>query len=132
MERRIPSLDEFINEANNNRRYNSGAAVASIGTLNLKTGSSKYFNVYETWPDGTAEIWANKDYNGNIIKTIVVFTAGKKSMKPIGGTQSFKADQSDRPMFEGKPLEIIDSCPNAKLPEFADKYGKSLAAYTYK
>jgi hypothetical protein len=34
--------------------------ILPIGTTNLKTGKSKYFNIYEEWKDGVAQFWKVK------------------------------------------------------------------------
>ena len=41
---------------NRSRWFKYGSPILPIGKVNLNTGKSKYFNVYDTWPDSTAEV----------------------------------------------------------------------------
>ena len=107
-------------------RYNKDRelSIASLGRLNVKTGSSKYFNVYETWANATAEIHrTSKD------TTVIIFTQGDKPICEVGVARSFKSDQSWRHLFDAY---MVESCPIADLSKVAAKYGNSFTAYTYK
>ena len=120
----VPKKRESSKEASNHfiRRP---AAILSIGTLSLKTGKSKYFNVYEQWgEDSTYEIWEME--NG---KYRIVVTSGKKPLCDIGDLSPFKGDQSGRDLGAGK---LIDWARGTELKRLAKHYGGTLPAFVYK
>lgn len=99
--------------------------IASLGSVNLTTGSSKYFNIYKTWgEDSTYEVYKTNDGNYRIVAT-----SGETPIHDPGNKVSFKADQTGRPLFEGT---MIDWARGSKLKELASKYGNSIIGYTYK
>jgi hypothetical protein len=101
------------------------SAILSIGTLSLKTGKSKYFNVYEEWgEDSTYEIWEME--NG---KYRIVVTSGKKPIYDIGDRSAFKGDQSGRDLGVG---ELVDWASGTELKKLAKHYGGSIPAFVYK
>jgi hypothetical protein len=99
-------------------------SILPIGVVNLQTGSSKYFNVYETWDDSTGEIWKKQDG-----KYIIIFTSGKKPNANKGDKQSFQHDQTMRYLFDA---EFIDFAFITNIKSKLSKYGKSLNGYVYK
>jgi len=103
--------------------YPRGSSILPLGTVNLQTGSSKYFNIYTTWDDGTVEVWETPKNT-----KVLVFTAGKSHQKP-GTIQQFYHDQTFR--VYGR-WTFIESIENVKMKTLIPKYGKSLLGYTYK
>lgn len=116
-------------------------SILSVGSLNITTGKCKYFNVYDTWKDSTAEIYKDitRNYPGSdsVDKFKIVFTAGSGPIKnrdgsvpKVGDQRSFKDNQRGNPLFTG---EFVDSCPIDKLKEVAATLGiKACIGYTYK
>lgn len=138
----IQTFENFLNEQEElNERFDSMFSILSIGSLNIGTGKSKYFNIYDTWKDSTAEIYKDvtKNYPGsnNPDKFKIVFTSGSTPIKnrdgsvpKAGDRRDFKDNQRMSPLFSG---EFVDSCPIENLKEVTAKLGiKSCTAYTYK
>lgn len=110
------------------------SSIAGLGAINLNTGSSKHFNIYDTWgEDTTYEIYemhkfgvvdsdTKKEYR-------IVATSGKKPINDIGDIQDFQADQSRKPLFRGK---MIDHATGSDLKKLAKVYGSSIRGFTYK
>ena len=100
-------------------------SILPIGKINLETGKSKYFNVYETWgEDTTYEIWETSEGARKIVAT-----SGKTPIGKLNYFQDFKHDQNFRFLFSGK---MIDFAVGTDLKKLVEKYGKSIAGYTYK
>lgn len=95
------------------------SSILSIGTVNTKTGHSKYFNIFETWPESTAEVWQKWDG-----KQVLVFTAGRSSRKE-GEVESFHSDSTLRFLFSAKFVRAI---PVAELKGAVP----NMTGYTYK
>jgi hypothetical protein len=138
----IHTFEGFLNEAAElNERFETFYSILSLGSLNVNTGKSKYFNVYDEWKDSTAEIYKDvtKNYPGsnNPDKFKIVFTSGSLPIKnrdgsvpKAGDKRDFKDDQRGTPLFQG---EFVESCPIGELKTVAGKLGiKSCTAYTYK
>lgn len=104
------------------------SVVLPIGTVNLTTGKSQYFNIYETWEgdDMHCEFWRSLMPDD---KVYIVLGAGLEAMENIGATNSLIHDQSRKPLRYGK---LIDNCALADLPSKASEYGRSLRGYVYK
>jgi hypothetical protein len=107
------------------KERDNGSPILPLGAVNLQTGASKYFNIYETWDDSTAEVWKRTDNN----KVVLVFTSGKESLYKKGDTQSFIHDQTRRYLFSA---EMIDFAYITDIKHKLSKYGRSLSGYTYK
>jgi len=104
----------------------SASPILPLGIVNLMTGKSKYFNIYDTW-DGentTCEFW--KDPNN---KMRLIFTAGKKPIYSNGTHKDFVHDQTRARLFTATK---VDDCLMKDLSSRQDQYGKSLTGYTYK
>jgi hypothetical protein len=138
----IHTFESFLNEQEElNERFDTFYSILSIGSVNINTGKSKYFNIYETWPDSTCEIYKDisRNFPGhtNPDKFKLVFTSGSQpiknrdgSMPKAGDQRNFKDDQRGTPLFQG---EFVDSCSMKDLKTCAAKYGiKSATGYTYK
>lgn len=99
-------------------------AILPLGKTNIKTGTSKYFNIYETWGETTTyEIHrTEKSY-------VVVATSGTKPIAKLNEMYTFIHDQTGRFLFYGA---MVDFAVGSKLKELIDKYGKSILMYTYK
>jgi hypothetical protein len=111
-------------ETSDKYEYNP-ASILPIGSLDIGSGESRYFNVYETWPDSTAEVWETPEGRYRLI-----FTAGSPGLK-IGQRRDFRHDQTWKRIGEG--WKFIDYLPVKDLPELARVYGRnSYPAYTYK
>jgi hypothetical protein len=138
----IQTFETFLNEKQElNERFDTFYSILSIGSLNINTGKSKYFNIYDTWKDSTAEIYKDvtRDYPGsnNPEKFKIVFTSGSAPIKnrdgsipKAGDRRDFKDDQRGTPLFAG---EFVDSCLIGDLKTVTGKLGiKTCTAYTYK
>jgi hypothetical protein len=137
MNNHIQTFEEFVNESNvlNEMPMNRGRgssneySVLSIGSLNINTGKSKYFNVYDTYDDSTAEIYKDVSSGSSSDKFKIVFTSGNSVVK-AGDKRAFKDDQRGTPLFVG---DLVESCSINDLKTVAAKLGiKSCIAYTYK
>lgn len=105
-------------------RYNA-SAILSIGSISLKTGKSKYFNVYEEWlEDSVYEIWELSPG-----KYRITVTSGTKPIFDIGDEAYFKGDQSGRDLGKGK---MVDWALGTDLKNAAKTYGGTIAAFVYK
>lgn len=101
------------------------ASILPIGWVDLGSGESKHLNVYETWPDSTAEVWETPDG-----KYRLIFTAGTPSLK-IGQTRDFRHDQTWKNI--GRNWKFIDYLPVKDLLELVRVYGRAkFPGYTYK
>lgn len=116
----MKSLSKHINEGFHN------SPILPLGSIDLKTGDSKYFNVYETWgEDTTYEIYKIEGKP----KVKIVATAGTTPHGKIGDYKSFQHDQTGRFIFEG---EMIDFAVGTDLKNKMAQYGKKISGYTYK
>jgi len=115
------------------KNYGRPSPILPIGKINLNTGSSKYFNVYETWgEDSTYEIY--KDLNsgwsdGSKKNYKIVVTSGKSPINDVGDKAGFIHDQNHRGLFDG---EMIDHATGSELKRLAATYGNSISGYVYK
>lgn len=105
--------------------YGRELSIASLGKVNLQTGKSIYFNIYDTWDNTTAEIWEVLK-NGSIK---IIFTSGDKPLAEINDIAYFKNDQTRRFLFKAK---MLDYALLKDVPALIPLYGKSLSGYTYK
>lgn len=106
------------------------SSILPLGSINLKTGESKYFNVFSEWgEDTTYEVYEVKDSDGKV-KHKLVATSGKRPIYDVGDRNHFEHDQTFAPMFEGI---VVDYAVGAKeLKKLASVYGNSMYGYTYK
>jgi len=101
---------------------------ASLGTVNLKTGSSKYFNIYDTWgEDTTYEIYEIKKINGSQYK--IFATSGTTPLRKLGEKVHDISLQGRRRFFNGV---MVDYAVGSNLKKLVEKYGTRLTGYTYK
>lgn len=108
------------------KEYSHGNPVLPLGKVNLITGDSKYFNIYETW-DGTAEVWKDLDPGQNYK---LVFTAGNKPLAKKDDKKEFYHDQSGARIGY---WTFIDSARVKDMKKIALKYGKrTMSGYAYK
>lgn len=133
----ITLFEQFINEAKNSSDF----SVLSIGTLNINTGKSKFFNVYDEWSDEdkTVEIYQETKPTRGMINLVI--TSGTKPISnkngkdPVEGDErSFANDQNGRPIFTGNFLGSI-SLKDLKSTDFFKKLGMNsdaFRAYVYK
>ena len=104
--------------------------IAPIGVVNLGSGHSKYFNVKDTWADGTVEVWEKSNEWGNQPKLRLIFSGSEYAVPGvIGDRRSFVHDQSRQDMGSYK---LVDWVPMDKLNELIRKYGNSIAGAVYK
>lgn len=102
------------------------SAILPIGRINLKTGNSRYFNVYENWGNNTTyEIY--REFRSGKIK--IVATSGTRPLRKIGETIDAAHDQTRRFMFSG---ELVDFAVGNDLKGLAETYGNSILGYVYK
>lgn len=119
------NAEKAIAQLKHQRKWSGPSPIASLGTINLKTGSSKYFNIYEFWgEDSTYEIYDTG--NGNYK---IVVTAGATPLHDPGDYATFKADQTGRILFGGN---MVDWAKGSDLKKLADKYGSKIVGYAYK
>lgn len=108
------------------KEYSHGNPVLPLGKVNLITGDSKYFNIYETW-DGTAEVWKDLGPGQNYK---LVFTAGNKPLAKKDDKKEFYHDQSGARIGY---WTFIDSARVKDMKKIALKYGKrTMSGYAYK
>lgn len=110
-------------------RYDNFYPILSIGAVNVASGKSKYFNIYDTYggDDTTVEIYKNKSKLAFVLTSGVGPLSNSDGSKPkVGDMRSFKHDQTGRPLFFG---EFVDSV----LLKDLKNYGiKSATGYVYK
>lgn len=104
------------------------SSILPIGSVDFGSGECKYFNVYETWPDSTAEVWQTQ---GGKYK--LIFTSGSSPFGKIGLKSGFRHDQTWNDMTRDGLWEMVDYVPVKDLSELVRIYGKSsMFGYTYK
>ena len=102
---------------------------ASLGTVNLKTGSSKYFNIYDTWgEDTTYEIYQTMQTPEKTTYKIFA-TSGKEPLRKIGEKVCSISLQGRIRGFNGV---MVDYAVGSNLKKLVEKYGTRLTGYTYK
>ena len=108
-----------------NKRINVGY-ILSIGKINLKSGHSKWFNVYETWgEDTTYEIYLIGEGNYRIVAT-----SGKRPLYKIGDIVSMVSSQpSRRELFTGK---LVGWSVGSDLKNRVEEFGQYILGFTYK
>ena len=105
-------------------------SILPLGKINLKTGKSKYFNVYDVWGEGsTYEVYQTPE--GFQVPSVfkIVATSGKTPLAAIGEKRQFVHDQTGKYLFQGT---MIDFATGTDLKKLAEKYGNSISGYTYK
>lgn len=102
-------------------------SILPLGSVDIGSGESKYFNVYDEWPDSTAEIW--KTPAG---KYKILFTSGDKPIGKIGLSSNFRHDQTWNEMTRDGMWKMVDYVPVKDMQELIRVYGKSMFGYTYK
>ena len=115
-------------ETSNEYSYGS-AAILPLGWVDVGSGeaSTVGFNVYDTWPDGMAELWETPED-----KYRLIFTSGMPNLK-IGQTKDFRHDQTWNPISKTGSWKFIDYLPVKDLMELVRVYGKNkFPGYTYK
>jgi hypothetical protein len=105
------------------------SAIAPLGKVSIKSGRSKYFNIYDTWEnkDTTWELYKNDSG-----KFVMVATSGTRPIHNSNDSlrREFHADQSGR--YLGCWLFITSSL-QANLKEMAAEHNfTSVQGYTYK
>lgn len=106
-------------------KFQGNSYLLPLGTVNLMTGESKWFNVLETWDeDSTAEVW--KTSAG---KYKLLFTSSNKPSEKLQDRVIFLHSQTNQKMFEGV---LVDYVHLKNLSELIRVYGGSLFGYTYK
>ena len=116
-----PSSEQF----KTSRSFGRPASILPCGSLNLKTGQNKYFNINEPYQaNSTLEVW---EVGYKVWR--IVMTSGSTPIWQIGTKGYFVHDQTGRPMFEGTMVDYIEA-PHAE--ELIPLYGKSMSMYVYK
>ena len=136
----IQTFESFLNESQLNEGMD-GFSILSIGSLAIKTGKSKFFNVYDEWEgyEHTVEVYKGMDPTPNMISLVI--TSGTSPIKnsngkePVeGDVRSFVNDQNRRFIFAGKFLGSIP-LKDLKTSDFFKKIGNNsdkFKAYVYK
>ena len=101
------------------------SAISPIGPVNLKTGRSKYFNIYDTWTDSYINIFKN-DKNKYVGISSAGKGSGKYTMKKHNG--AFMNDQTRK--FLGRWV-FVEEIPIKDRDKLASKY-KKFRMYAYK
>lgn len=120
-------IKEEIKKVIKEARYPSGSPILPLGKVNIKTGGSSMFNIYDVWlEDGDRmhfEIW--KTYDN---KYKAIFGSGNSAYEKVGTRSDFYHDQNFRPFGS---WTLVDS---GKLKDFKNvtKYGNSISGYVYK
>jgi len=127
------SYEELRRRMNLEWKLKTFTSILPLGMVNIKTGKSKYFNIYDEWLDNTgkttAEFWKIGPSDGRMAEqTVVIFTSGSKPLFGIGAKRPFMHDQTMNRLFSA---ECIDSCPLEELKDHLE-YGTSLRGYVYK
>jgi hypothetical protein len=133
----LHTFEEFLNESQLNERTldPDEFSILSIGILKIKTGKSKFFNVYDEWKgqDKTVEIYRETYPNKGMINLVI--TSGKSPIKNANGKEPVEGDQ--RPFFNqqtGKSIfvgEYLVSMPleDLKNTNFFQKIGMNSDAF---
>lgn len=122
---RRPSSEQFKTSRQFTGYRGRGAAILPCGSLNLKTGQNKYFNIHESFhANSTLEVW---EVGYKVWK--IVMTSGSTPIWQIGTKGFFNHDQTGRPLFDGIMVDYIEA-PHSE--ELIPLYGKSLSMYVYK
>lgn len=100
-----------------------GISILPCGSLNLKTGENKYFNVRENG-ESVIEVWKLRD---GAIRLVI--TSGTSPIYAIGQHERFIHDQSHRDLFNGEMIDYIES---EHMEVLIPLYGKSANCYVYK
>ena len=107
-----------------------GIAILPFGSVNMITGANRTLNnIYQTWEDMTVEFWKVREG-----KIVLIFTSGRRPLFKVGDKKHFSHDQTQRPLFEGAFIELLDFCLIEDLatkgPQVVGK--KSVMGYVYK
>lgn len=120
-------IKEEIKKVIKEARYPSGSPILPLGKVNVKTGSSPMFNIYDTWLDDGGdmhfEIWKTADN-----KYKIIFGAGDSAYEKIGTQEDFYHDQNFRNFGR---WTLIDDGKLENLKNVT-KYGSSIFGYVYK
>ncbi len=109
--------------------YNkNSSAILGLGKVNIKTGRSKYFNIYETYK-GTAEVWEVVGVPQTKRNYRLVFTASSSAHHPIGTRHNFHQDQTGRTMA---PMILITAVPVKDMATLIAQFGTKLSGFCYK
>jgi hypothetical protein len=132
--------ESFMNEDRLNEGMD-GFSILSIGSIQTKTGKSKYFNVYDEWAGQvkTVEVYKELKPTPNMINLVITSGASpiknKNGKEPVEGDErSFINDQNRRPLFTGNFLGSIQ-LNDLKTTDFFKKMGMNsdtFKAYVYK
>ena len=101
------------------------SAIAPIGLVNLKTGRSKWFNVYDTWTDSYVNVFKT-DKNKYVGVASAAKGSGKYTMKHYKG--DFILGQNRK--YLGR-WTFVEEIPIKDRDKLASKY-KKFRMYTYK
>ena len=106
--------------------------ILPMGSIDLVTGKSKYFNIYEEWKKTlmTCEIYKSyKDSSRSQFTYKLILGSGNRPIGKLKELEDFANYQSGRFLFKA---EMIDSCLLKDLPDFATKYAKKIDGFVYK
>ena len=122
------------------------APILPLGKVNIKTGSSKVFNIYDTWFNKPA--WEHFHKEGDPLETVVVIKSSTSDdVKAVFGSYGhyhdkedfFHAihDQTGRQMFSGKVLGEVHFKAGDDLEKFKKEFadlagGNTVSGYVFK
>lgn len=113
---------------NSHRKGKYFKSVLPIGSVNIQSGDSKHFNIYDTWDNSTAEVW--KDGKG---KLKLIFTSGDKPLHNIGEKEEFRNYNNGNRFGEGENWTMVEWVKIKDLKELLRVFNKkSFTGYVYK
>ena len=105
----------------------SDSPILPIGNVNLKTGKSKYFNIFENG-DSTLEIWQAPV--GRYYRCVI--TSGNSPLEEIGKHKTFIHDQTRRHLFNGELIAFARTSNKEEIEVLIKTVGSVLTSYVYK
>jgi len=124
----VPKLGSRMSPPNEEPQKNRWEpnSILPIGSVNIQTGESNHFNIYNTWPDSTAEVWKDEKDNYKL-----VFTAGSTPIHNIGWKSNFRHNSTWNEI--GRDWEMVEWVNVKNLKELLRMYNKtSMRGYVYK
>lgn len=124
----VPKLGSKMTKVHDEPQKNSYkySSIAPLGSVNIQTGESEHFNIYDTWTNSTAEVWKNSKGSH-----ILVFTSDDKPLNNIGWTCNFENYYTQRSI--GNNWTMVEWVKLEDLKELLRIVNKSsLKGYTYK
>jgi hypothetical protein len=131
---KLGSEDSDTKSSGRDAQSGRPSPILPIGSVNLASGSCKYFDIYSEWGKSnktTMEVWK---IMGTVpleknAKYKLIFTSGSKPSYKIGSEHQFIHDQTHSNLFWA---EMVDWANIGDADLVMKKYGKSISGYVYK